>query len=154
MKKGFMVLVIGAALLLTSIAYAQNSDAILGKWWTQEKDSQVEVYPCDGKYCGKIMFLQDPIYPANDPKGMDGKPKVDRENPDLTKRDRPLLGLNMFWDFTYSGKNIWENGFIYDPRDGKTYKCKITMESPDHLKVRGYILITLIGKTNNFTRVK
>ncbi len=149
-----MVLVFGAALLLTIFTHAQNPDAILGKWWTQEKDSQIEIYPCDEKYCGKIIFLQDPNYSPEDSKGMAEKPKVDRGNPDRAKRERPLLGMDMFGDFTYSGKNLWENGFIYDPRDGKTYKCKITMESPDRLKVRGYILITLIGKTNTFTRVK
>jgi uncharacterized protein (DUF2147 family) len=64
------------------------------------------------------------------------------------------LGLNLVGSFTYAGENLWEGGFIYDPREGKTYKCKMTLETPDNLKVRGFIGIALIGKTNNWTRVK
>ena len=146
--------VLAAALLLTSAAHAQNPDAIVGKWWNQEKDAQIEVYVCDAKYCGKIVWLKNPDYPADDPKGMGGKPRVDRENPDSTKREQPILGMNLLSGFTHSAGNLWEGGQIYDPREGKTYKCKMTLETPDHLKVRGFIGISLIGKTNDWTRAK
>ncbi len=154
MKKTFIIFGMVGALLLAAPVYSQNPDAIVGKWWNQEKDAQIEIYPCDGKYCGKIIWLQEPNYPANDPKGMAGKPKVDRENPDSSKREQPILGMNLVWGFSFSGKNLWESGFIYDPRDGKTYKCKMTLQTPDHLKVRGFIGISLIGKTNDWTRVE
>ncbi len=144
----------GIFFLLVFDLHAQSPDAILGTWWNQEKEAQIEIYQCDGKYCGKIVFLKEPNYPAKDPKGMAGKPKVDRENPDPAKKERPILGINMVGGFTHSGGNVWENGFIYDPRDGKSYKCKLTLESPDNLKVRGFLGISLIGKTNNWTRVK
>ena len=145
-----LVLVLGWA----SNSFAQKGDAIVGKWWNEEKDAQIEVYPCEGKYCGKIILLKEPNYPADDPKGMAGKPKVDRENPDASQRERPLLGMNLVWGFTASGKNLWEGGFIYNPRDGKTYKCKMTLENPDLLKVRGFIGISLIGKTNVWSLVR
>ena len=154
MKKMFCILVMGMALLFSFAVHAQNQDAIVGKWWNQENDAQIEIYPCDGKYCGKIVWLKEPNFPSNDPKGMEGKPKVDRENPDPAKKGQPILGLNLVWGFTYAGENLWEGGFIYDPREGKTYKCKLSLETPDHLKVRGFIGIALIGKTNNWTRVK
>ena len=144
----------GAACLLSSVVHAQNQDAIVAKWLNQEKEAQIEIYPCEGKYCGKIIWLKEPDYLPNDPKGMGGKPKVDRENPDPSKKGRPMLGLTLVWGFTSAGENLWEGGFIYDPRDGKTYKCKMTLETPDHLKVRGFIGISLIGKTNHWTRVK
>lgn len=154
MKKLFCILAMTMALLFSSAVQAQNQDAIVGRWWNQEKEAQIEIYPCDGKYCGKIIWLKEPNYPANDPKGMGGQPRVDRENPDPTKRGQPILGLNLVESFTYAGGNLWEGGFIYDPREGKTYKCKMTLETPDNLKVRGFIGIALIGKTNNWTRVK
>lgn len=154
MKKTFIILGMAVALLLASPVNSQNPDAIVGKWWNQEKEAQIEIYPCDGKYCGKIIELKEPNYAANDPKGMGGKPKVDRENPDPSKRERPVLGMNLVWGFSFSGGNLWERGFIYDPREGKTYKCKMTLEMPDHLKVRGFVGISLIGKTNDWTRVK
>ena len=154
MKKIFCLLAIGMVLLFSSVVLAQNQDAIVGKWWNQEKDAQIEIYPCDGKYCGKIILLKEPNYPPNDPKGMGGKPKVDRENPDSAKKERPILGMDLVGGFIFSGGNLWEGGFIYDPRDGKTYKCKLTLETPDNLKVRGFIGISLIGKTNKWARVK
>ena len=154
MKIAFMVFGLMAALPLTSAVHAQNPDAIVGKWWNQEKEAQIEIYTCEGKYCGKIVWLKEPNYPANDPKGMGGKPKVDRENPDPANRERPTLGMNLLSGFTHAGGNLWEGGQIYDPREGKTYKCKMTLETPDHLKVRGFVGISLFGKTNDWTRVQ
>jgi uncharacterized protein (DUF2147 family) len=150
----FFILAVGVAFLFSAAAYAQNQDAIVGKWLNQEKEAQIEISPCDGKYCGKIIWLREPDYPANDPKGMGSKSKVDRENPDPAKKGQPMLGLNLVWGFTFTGENRWEGGFIYDPRDGKIYKCKMTLETPDNLKVRGFIGISLIGKNNHWTRVK
>ena len=139
---------------LPNPAGAQRSDAILGKWWNEEKDAQIEIYPCEGKFCGKIIFLKQPNFPPDDPKGMAGKPKTDRDNPEASKRERPLLGMDLVWGFAHGGENVWDGGFIYNPRDGKTYKCKMTLENPDRLKVRGFIGVSLIGKTNMWTRVK
>jgi uncharacterized protein (DUF2147 family) len=154
MKRVTAVLSLVLLLGWASNSVAQKGDAVVGKWWNEEKDAQIEVYPCEGKYCGKIILLKEPNYPADDPKGMAGKPKVDRENPDASQRERPLLGMNLVWGFTPAGENLWEGGFIYNPREGKTYKCKMTLENPDLLKVRGFIGISLIGKTNIWSRVK
>ncbi len=154
MRKFSISLWMALVLCMVPAAGAQSPDAVLGKWWNEEKDAQVEIYSCEGKYCGKIVMLKEPNYPANDPKGMAGKPKVDRENPEADKRERPLLGMNLVWGFTPAGEKAWEGGLIYNPREGKTYKCKLTLESPDRLKVRGFIGISLIGKTNVWTRVK
>jgi uncharacterized protein (DUF2147 family) len=154
MKKAAILVGACAVLLLASWVYAAQPDPLLGRWWNQEKDAQIEIYTCDGKYCGRIVWLKEPNYPADDPKGMAGKPKVDRENPDPSLRTRPTLGLNLLSGFTRTGNDKWENGTIYNPREGKTYKCKITQESPDRLKVRGFVGISLIGKTQIWTRVK
>jgi uncharacterized protein (DUF2147 family) len=62
--------------------------------------------------------------------------------------------MNLVWGFTHAGDNVWEGGSIYNPREGKTYKCKMTLENLDTLKVRGFIGISLIGKTNTWIRVK
>ena len=65
-----------------------------------------------------------------------------------------ILGLLMLWNFIIVKDDLWENGFIYDPETARTYKCKMTMESPDILNVRGFIGISLLGRTNTWTRVK
>ena len=154
MKKILVLLPLGIILILASVAVAQDPEPFVGKWWTEERDAQIEIYSCEGKLCGKIVWLKEPNFPEDDSKGMGGKPKIDRENPDVSKRERPLLGMNLVWGFTPSGKNIWEGGFIYDPRDGKSYKCKLTLENPDRLKVRGFIGISLLGKSTTWSRVK
>jgi uncharacterized protein (DUF2147 family) len=151
---GFALGLVVAFCLVTSSACAASPDAIVGKWWNQEKESQIEIYKAEGKYIGKIVYLKEPVYPTNDPEGMAGKTKVDRKNSDPIKRNVPLLGLMILWDFTNTGENLWENGFIYDPRNGSTYKCKMTLESPDVLNVKGFIGISLFGRTNAWTRVK
>ena len=60
MKKIFLIISIGAALFWVSFVQAQNQDAIVAQWWNQEKEAQIEIYPCEGKYCGKIVWLKEP----------------------------------------------------------------------------------------------
>ncbi len=154
MKKVAVLVGILAVVFLCSSVFAADANAVLGKWWNEAKTSNIEIYNCGGKLCGKIVFLKEPVYPANDAKGMAGKPKVDRENPDAAKRSTPILGMNILQGFTFAGDNVWEGGTIYNPEDGKTYKCKLTLEKPDLLKVRGYVGTPLLGKTQMWTRVK
>jgi uncharacterized protein (DUF2147 family) len=154
MKKLWMIAVILAVSLMVLPAQAASPDAIVGKWWNQEKESQIEIYKSGDSYEGKIVWLKEPVYPADDKKGMAGKTKVDRENPDVSQQSKPILGMIMLWGFKYAKDSLWEDGHIYDPRDGKTYKCKMTLKSADVLDVRGFNGFSLIGKTNTWTRVK
>ncbi len=55
-------------------------------------------------------------------------------------------------DFTYVGGNAYTGGRLYDPEKGKTYSGKITLVSPKQLDLRGYIGISLIGRTSKWTR--
>ena len=135
-------------------AHAKNPDVILGKWLSQQKNVGIEIYRHNGKYSGRIAWFKEPTYRLTDSKGMGGKTRIDRENPDTAKRNRPLLGINLIWDFVFSGNQLWENGFIYDPLYGNTYSGTISLEPPDTLKVRAYMLFTLFGKTEILNRVK
>jgi uncharacterized protein (DUF2147 family) len=64
------------------------------------------------------------------------------------------MGLLLLRDFVFDGDDTWEDGEIYNPKEGKTYSCKITFDEKDKIKVRGYIGISLFGKTVYWTRVK
>jgi len=138
----FMCLVI-----MSSSAYGADKDQIMGLWNTTKNNSKVEIFKCGENYCGKIVELKNPNYRADDKRGMGGQPKVDRLNPDPDLKTRPLLGLNMLEGFSYSGGNVWEGGTIYDPDNGKVYKCKMTLTDPKHLEVRGFIGISWFGRT-------
>jgi len=134
------------------LAMAGDHDAILGKWSTANAKSTVDIYECGTKVCGKIVALKVPVYPADDKKGMAGQTKVDRENPDPKMQKQPLIGLVVLKDFDRVEPGLWRNGTIYDPENGKTYKCKMTLESPHQLNVRGYIGFSFIGRTTEWTR--
>jgi len=153
-KVGFALGLVVAFCLVISSAWAASPDAIVGKWLNGKQTAHVEIYKAEGKYYGKIIWLKEPVYPADDKKGMAGKQKVDRENPDAAKRNQPILGLAILRDFVFVKDGLWENGMIYDPENGKDYKCKMTLESPDVLNVRGFIGISLLGRTDTWTRVK
>lgn len=139
-------------LLFTLPALAGEHDAILGTWTTKNAKSRVEIYPCGSMICGKIVSLKEPVYPPDDKKGMAGKTKIDRENPDPKLRTKPLIGLELLKNFTRAEPGLWKEGTIYDPESGKTYKCKLTLESPKRLKVRGFIGFSFIGRTQIWTR--
>jgi uncharacterized protein (DUF2147 family) len=149
-----------AAVLLAMVAtpvLAEDGDAVVGLWATapdtEDGQAHVDIYKKDGLYYGKIVWLEIPRYPEDDDGGMAGKAKVDRENPDESLRDRPIQGLPIMFDFVYKGKNKYAKGTIYAPDDGKTYKCKLTLEDKDNLKVRGYIGVAMLGRTEKWTRV-
>lgn len=128
--------------------FAQSPDAITGVWKTGEGNGHVEIYKNGDKYQGKIVWLKEP----NDEKT--GKPKTDINHPDKANHNRPLLGLVNLWGFKHKGGNEYDGGRIYDPKNGKEYKCVMTLKDANTLDVRGYVGITLIGRTDKWTRVK
>jgi uncharacterized protein (DUF2147 family) len=131
----------------TLIVKAEEGDHLLGIWWNEEKDAKIEIYKCSGKYCGKIVWLEEP-------NEEDGTPKIDDENPDESLQNRPLMGLKFLEGFSYDGDNLWEDGTIYNSREGKTYSCYLKLETETRLKVRGYIGFSLLGKTNYWERLE
>ena len=130
---------------LSGLSFLTNAQKITdGTWYNEEKTSRVQFYEQGGKLFGKIVWLEEPI--------QDGKPRTDVNNPKESLRSKPLMGLVFLKNFEKDGENYWEDGTIYDPRNGKTYSCEMTLENPDLLNVRGYIGISLIGRTSKFTR--
>ena len=101
MKKTCSLLAVVFLLCLSGRAFAQNPDAIVGQWLNGEKTAHVDITKVDGKYFGKIVWLKEPEYPADDKKGMAGQTKVDRENPDPARRKDPVLGLQILRDFRF-----------------------------------------------------
>ncbi|MDB6017832.1 MAG: hypothetical protein JWR19_2321 [Pedosphaera sp.] len=148
-----------AALLVAALFFAglpatatDAGDEILGTWNTTGNDSKVEIFKVKNKYAAKIISLKEPNWPANDEQGMSGKPKNDRNNPNPELRNRPIVGLQIMQDFVPAGKNLWEQGKIYDPESGKTYKCKMKLISTNRLEVHGYVGFSLLGRTVTWTR--
>lgn len=125
---------------------AQNKDAVIGKWLNQTGEGEITIFKKGDLYFGKLTRIKA----ANDEYG---KPVTDSKNPDKTLANRPILGLEILKGFTYSGANTYENGTVYDPQSGKTYSCKMILNG-NKLKIRGFIGISLLGRTEVWTRTK
>lgn len=138
---------------LTTSAFAAPDD-ILGVWLNQKQDAKIEIAKCGNDFCGKIVWLKEPVYPAGSKEGTPGAAKIDYKNPDAARQITPLMGLQIMDGLQSSGDNQWKNGKIYDPDSGKTYSSKVTMVSHDQLDLRGFIGVSLLGRTEKWTRAK
>jgi uncharacterized protein (DUF2147 family) len=134
------------ASLISFFAHSQNkADDIIGTWLTGGKEpAKVQVYKSGEKFCGKIIWLKNPTE--------NGKQRMDGNNPDKAKQSNPIIGLVMLTGFKFDGDDEWKGGDIYDPESGKTYSCYMWLKDKNTLKVRGYIGISLVGRTEIWTR--
>jgi len=140
--KYFLLFTAFIALTSFSILQDTESDRLLGVWEPSNGKARVKIEKIGNKYYGKIVWLKEPNDPATN------QPKVDSKNQDASMRTVPLKGYRMLKDFTYSGNSQWENGTIYDPENGSTYKCIIKMTDANTLDIRGYIGIEALGRTD------
>lgn len=144
LKRSFFLILL---LLGVNQAFSQSKDALVGKWLTTSGDAQIQIFPVGGKFSDKIIWLKKPLDNT-------GKPETDDKNPDLNLSKRPILGLEMLKGFSYSDAGVWEGGTIYDPKTGKTYSCKISMVDNNEIHVRGFVGISLLGRTETWSRVR
>jgi uncharacterized protein (DUF2147 family) len=140
MKQLLLVLILFTA----SASFAQKS--VIGRWKTIDDEtgkavSIVEIFESHGKIYGKVV---DVLIPKDRHKTCT-KCEGDDKN-------KPVLGLLVIKGLTRDGADY--NGKILDPKHGKIYKCVVSLEEKDRLKVRGYIGISLLGRTQYWYRVK
>ena len=143
----------GAVMALAALyAFGAGEDTLVGVWTVQSGDGRVEISKApNGTFEGKLVWIAHPTYDEKgDPE--EGKPRHDRHNPDPAQRDRPIIGLKILEGFTPAGANLWKGGTVYDPKIGKTYKCKLTLVDDKTLDVHGFLGIALLGSTEHWTR--
>lgn len=145
MKQFFLLLLFATWSITAFTNTNDNPDAILGVWLNSSGKGQIQVYKQGNKYYGKLVWLKEP----NDEQG---KPKLDIQNPDKNAKIKPLIGLVILRDFVHDDGE-WTGGRIYDPQNGKDYKCYMKLKDPKTLNVRGYIGISMLGRTEVWTRV-
>ena len=146
MKKLFLGIILVGWLLFPSITFAVQADDIVGDWVTKGGESCIEIFKKNNCYFGKIVSLKRPNYSPGEIKGMDGRPRMDLNNPKKSLRFRPLIGLELLKNFRFdNGK--WIDGKIYDPKNGESYNCQISLTKDGNLYVRGYIGVPLLGRT-------
>lgn len=139
------LLLVAALSLAAPVSLATAADAPYGVWAMTNGKVTVKVRDCGGKLCGSIVALKEPI------SKIDGKPKVDRENPKASLRKRPLIGLSVLLNMKPNGDGSWK-GQIYNPDDGNTYSANLEMSGRNAMKVQGCVA-GFLCKTNKFVRV-
>jgi uncharacterized protein (DUF2147 family) len=154
--RGISILISIACILFVYAAttHAAGGDDILGIWNNQEKDAQIEIFRCKDKYCGKVVWINKPLYSADEHGAKTGLSRTDDNNPNPNLRSRPIISLQIMSDFEYPGDYSWVGGKVYDPKTGKTYTGKMTLVSSDRLLLRGYVIFSLFGRTSTWTRVR
>ena len=105
----------------------------------------LQIFDCSGLLCGKIVWLLRPNDPA-------GQPDRDHRNPDPALRQRHLCGLTIVWGLRPAGQNHWSNGWLYDPKDGITYRVSAELTSASTITARVYHGTPLLGRTEILVR--
>jgi len=140
MKKKFTIF------LLIAFSSTMNAQTIFGNWLSKNKDgtfdSVIKVYKKDGKVVAKIIEIKDTSRQNAVCELCEGKNK-----------NKPILGLNILTGLEKQDDE-WSGGTILDPRNGKVYQCYIELVKPNKLKLRGYIGISLFGKTAYWERAE
>ena len=133
-----------SAILLCSALYlpvhgqAPASDGVLG-YWVNRGGWTIETAPCDEGLCGTVVGIGG--------RSADSQ-RFDEHNPDPNLRSRPLCGIEIFGSFQPNGTpGEWEGGWIYNPRDGKTYRSNMKLGEGNTLEVRGFVLTPMFGRT-------
>jgi uncharacterized protein (DUF2147 family) len=129
------------------VAEDSEGDVLVGVWEPGHGKAKVKITKVGDKYFGKIVWLKEPLNEK-------GEKKTDVNNPDPKMHDTPLLGYKILKDFEYAGKGVWENGTIYDPENGSLYSCTITKKTDTKIEVRGYIGVSMIGRTDTWTKLE
>jgi uncharacterized protein (DUF2147 family) len=140
-----MLLTLIASMFFVASVYGQ-ADAILGDWESAEKDGHMAFYKNGQSYAARLTWgIQ--ITEADRKTS-----KKDSKNPDPALRSRNIVGITYITGLTFrDGQYV--GGRIYNPLDGNTYDCKITLENGD-VHLRAYMGIPVLGETRVWKRLK
>lgn len=141
MKKTLLMLCLSFIAIFTAMAQNTDADKIIGTYMTEGGKGKVVIEKKGNTYNGKLVW--------NKTTGL-----LDKNNPVKAEQTKPLVGKTILTGFKYAGTDTWEKGKIYDPENGKTYSCKITLKKNGDLTVRGFIGVSLLGRNTHWTRVK
>lgn len=140
MLKSFLTAgLIAVGLAATSATLASAADA-KGDWVRPNGASKIRISSCGASLCGKLIWLREP--------------RDDTQNPDASKRGRPLLGVQIVQSMKPTDQADQWKGKVYNAEDGKTYNGFIKLVSSDELKLEGCVLGGLICKGETWTRAQ
>lgn len=141
------LIVVAISMLLSATAWAQNNSP-LGLWkniddHTGKPKALIRITESHGEYRGRIEKLfRAPTE--------DQTPKCIKCEGEL--KNQPIIGMTILSGMKQDGDD-YEGGRILDPGNGKTYKSRMELtDNGQRLKVRGYIGIPILGRTQTWVR--
>ncbi len=144
-------LVVAALVGLPAAARAQAVASSPAGWWktidddTGKAKSVVYIVEKDGVLTGMVVsIIPDP--------GKTPDPVCDKCEGE--RKGKPIKGMTIMWGLRKDGDE-WSGGRVLDPENGKTYKCWVeVVDGGAHLKVRGYVGVSLFGRTQYWQRLR
>ena len=142
MKKVFFIC---AIFLLSLLAHAQSP---IGTWKTIDdksgkEKSYVKIYETKtGKLQGDVVKILTP-----------GREDAKCTKCEGSNKNIPIKGMTLMWGLKKED-NEWTGGHIIDPSNGNQYKCIIRLKDKNTLEVRGYLGVSLLGRTQIWERVE
>src|SRR5271165_4463953 len=137
-RNAMRILLYAVIMLTSGLASAEAADPT-GDWRVADGVANIRVAQCNGSMWGAVSWEQTP----------GGR---DTNNPDVSKKNRPTLGMPILIDMKKKpGADQWE-GEVYNAKDGKTYSSTIKPIGPDRLEIQGCVLGFLCGG-ETWTRV-
>lgn len=139
--RGLLALALPLLLLVAAPSPARAEGSPVGYWTTIDDDGKtpssiIQIFPRGKKLYGKIARLINPR--EKDPKCSEC---------DGARKNQRIIGMEILRDFEQDDDE-WSGGYILDPRNGTEYKCYMQLiEGGKRLKVRGYVGIALLGRT-------
>jgi uncharacterized protein (DUF2147 family) len=132
-----------AALALWGAEPARASTEIGGVWLTDDGEAAVEVAPCGGDICGRVVWLKTPTE--------DGQPLRDANNPSKSARTKPICGLRILGGLKPKGGR-YEGGWVYDPESGGRYRLSAELRPNGRLAIIGFVGLESLGETREWRR--
>lgn len=139
LKSLIAITLTASGLLAASVMHSVAADA-KGDWVRPNGVSKIRISACGKALCGKLIWLKSP--------------RNDTQNPDVSKRTRPLVGVQIVQSMKPTGQDNQWKGKVYNAEDGKTYTGFIELTSSNRLKLEGCVMGGLICKGETWTRVK
>jgi uncharacterized protein (DUF2147 family) len=147
--KSFKALCIAACSFLLTASFVSYGAAtsIEGEWLTPSKGRVLIYKAASGTFEARVLG-------GEMRKDKNGN-SIDKDinNPNVALRNRLLIGLVIMKNTIANDSGEWSGGTIYDPNNGNEYSCKIWLDDANTLNIRGFIGISLFGRTERCTRI-